>query len=215
MLLQAKTTPTHTPSATYVKSTDAFCQQANIETRDHNVQQRLLADNRRTILVNDYQINAVAAFSAHARVLSRRDYSDGIEAGVSPTDLVLGWGDLSQVSMYRQLQIKHADRWLDYQWQPDQLPLPNQQIIKSIANMHLIPANQDIAEKLAGIRSEQVIALRGLLVNVRRDNDWRWQTSLRRDDIGAGACEIVYVCELKSKASTTTGLDRRNRLTLR
>ena len=38
-----------------------------------------------------------------------------------------------------------------------------------------------------------VIHVNGWLVDIRGPHGFAWNTSLRRDDTGDGACEIVYV----------------------
>jgi len=38
-----------------------------------------------------------------------------------------------------------------------------------------------------------VIALHGRLIEAQRSDGWHWRSSLRRDDTGAGACELVLV----------------------
>jgi len=41
--------------------------------------------------------------------------------------------------------------------------------------------------------------MRGYLVNVTGPNGFNWNTSLRRDDTGNGACELFYVQALETK----------------
>ncbi len=59
--------------------------------------------------------------------------------------------------------------------------------------MHLIPATSDIEDQLEDVRAGHIVRLRGLLVNVSGPNGWTWNTSLTREDSGAGACELFYV----------------------
>ena len=39
----------------------------------------------------------------------------------------------------------------------------------------------------------QVIRLEGFLVDASRPGGWHWNTSMTRNDTGAGACELIYV----------------------
>lgn len=63
----------------------------------------------------------------------------------------------------------------------------------SIANMHLIPANGSVRDAILRARVGHVVSSSGLLVDVRAPSGWSINTSLSRDDTGAGACEVVYV----------------------
>ncbi len=67
-----------------------------------------------------------------------------------------------------------------------------------IANHHLIPASDEVARTLGDVRIGDLVTLRGRLVDLEiRDRSGgvahRSATSLRRDDVGSGACEQLYV----------------------
>ena len=61
------------------------------------------------------------------------------------------------------------------------------------ANMHLIPATQEIARSMGRARKGHIVAMKGYLVHATGANGWHWKSSLTRDDTGAGACELVFV----------------------
>jgi hypothetical protein len=67
-----------------------------------------------------------------------------------------------------------------------------------IANNHLIPANEEVADALARIAIGDLVTLHGKLVDLEiHDAGGRQvfsaRTSLTRDDVGSGACEIIWV----------------------
>ena len=47
--------------------------------------------------------------------------------------------------------------------------------------------------RLRRLRPGQVVTLTGYLVDVRGPGGFRWNTSLRRDDTGDGACELMWI----------------------
>ncbi len=65
------------------------------------------------------------------------------------------------------------------------------------ANMHMIPANSEVRDKLASVRKGHLIMLKGKLVNVTANDGWHWNTSTTRADTGAGACELVWVDQIE------------------
>ena len=148
--------------------------------------------SRATTRIGDFELTPLADFSLDARVLSRADYRLGTESELSPTDLALGWGRMSDSAVIAQLDISQSARFYSYRWS-DEPPIPAREIMGSSANMHLIPADPGVAAAIARVRVGELIALRGHLVEVRREDGWRWRSSLRRDDSGAGACELVLV----------------------
>lgn len=144
---------------------------------------------------DDYAIQPMAEFTLEARVLAREDYWLGREADLSPTDLVLGWGEMADPQVVKQINIRQSGRW--YFWQVESFPIPRRNIETQSANMHLIPANDEVARTLKQIRPGQLVTLQGYLVNVNADDGWRWRSSLTREDTGANACELIYVKQLK------------------
>ncbi|MGO4551637.1 hypothetical protein AB4059_11100 [Lysobacter sp. 2RAF19] len=141
------------------------------------------------------RLQPLAGFSVDARVLSREDYTLGREADLSPTDLALGWGRMREDAVLSQLNIDQSNRWYHYRWQGAP-PIPTREIIRSSANMHMIPANADAARVLSQVRTGDNVRIDGWLVEADAPDGWHWRSSLTREDSGNGACEVVYVCSI-------------------
>jgi hypothetical protein len=138
-----------------------------------------------------YRITPLARFSLEARVLGREDYRFGREADLSPTDLTFGWGRMSDAAVLQHVEIRQSNRF--YYWSVKQFPIPQREIETSSANMHLIPADGAVQRMLDKVRQGQVVRLRGYLVRADAADGWHWVSSLTRDDVGAGACELIWV----------------------
>jgi hypothetical protein len=143
------------------------------------------------ILLEGYTISPLATFELKAKVLSRKNYNLGRESDLSPTDLALGWGRMSDESVLESISISQSGRW--YRWRSNDLPIPRQEIQVSSANMHIIPKNERVKEQLSQIRKGDVVTLSGSLVRVDASDGWSWVSSLTRNDTGDGACEVVLV----------------------
>ncbi|HVR81061.1 MAG TPA: hypothetical protein VHF02_03075 [Luteimonas sp.] len=137
----------------------------------------------------------LAGFSIDARVLSREDYSHGRESELSPTDLVLGWGRMATPGLAERLDVSQSSRWYHYQWSGEP-PLPPAEIARSSANMHLIPADAAVAAALKNVQAGERVRIDGWLVEADAPDGWRWRSSTTREDIGAGACELIYICAI-------------------
>ena len=138
-----------------------------------------------------YEIKALAAFVVEARVLGRENYRFDAGAELAPMDLALGWGPMSDSAVLAQITVRQGSRF--YYWHTATFPIPRRDIETHSANMHLIPASRAVADQLKSVRTGQIVHLGGYLVDVRRDDGWRWRSSLSREDTGAGACELVWV----------------------
>lgn len=144
----------------------------------------------------EYTITPLARYDVEARVLSTSRYWFGRESNLSPLDFVLGWGNMSAPGIYTKLHIRQALRFYGYSWGPEGPPIPQPEIASSSANTHLIPANNFVARKLRAVKEHQIVHLKGFLVGVAAPDGWTWTSSLRRDDEGAGACELLWVEEV-------------------
>ena len=142
-------------------------------------------------MINGYQVTPLAGFSIKARVLATTNYHLGREAELSPVDLALGWGRMSDEAVLKQIDIRQSSRF--YYWHVDQFPIPREEIESHSANMHMIPADARVEKILKSARVGQLVQLRGYLVEAKSADGWRWQSSLTRHDTGNGACELLLV----------------------
>ena len=142
-----------------------------------------------------YQISPLEPFSIEARVLSRKDYSMGRESDLSTTDFALGWEEMSNPDVIAKITISQRGR--AYYWHTEEFPVSRRTIETKSANMHMIAASPQIQRVLDSIPQGAMIALQGQLVEIRSDDNWRWRSSLTRNDTGAGACEVVWVESLR------------------
>lgn len=138
-----------------------------------------------------FLIKPLATFSLSARVLSREHYRHDSGSALSPWDLALGWGPMSDEQYLKDIEISQHGRF--YFWSVQQFPLPREVIETHSANMHMIPADEGVEDVLDGIRVGEVIHLEGILIRAEGPNGWYWQSSLTRADTGAGACEVIFV----------------------
>ncbi len=143
----------------------------------------------------EYRIRPLAAFDVQARVLSRRRYRFSRTARLSPVDLSLGWGQMSDERILEHIDISQGNRW--YYWKSRSMPIPKQQIQRQSANMHMIPANDEVRVALLKARENDVVSFSGYLVHVASSDGFRWTSSTTRDDVGARSCEVVWVNEFE------------------
>ncbi len=141
-----------------------------------------------------YQITPLADFVMKGRILSYKTYSSDREADLSPIDLALGWGPMSKNEVLSKIDISQRSRW--YYWRTDNFPIPRRDIETNSANMHIIPADKSIAGQLKDVKRGQIVHIKGHLVECNQ-NGWKWKSSLSREDTGGGACEVIYVTNLK------------------
>lgn len=142
--------------------------------------------------VKDYEIQPLAHFRIKARVLSRKRYRFDDVAGLSPIDLALGWQGMSDSGVLEHFHISQHSRWYEYIYDA-QCPLPAGEIATQSANMHCLPASEDVLTDLKNLRRNSFVDLEGYLVEVRHPGRPPWRSSLVRDDEGNGACEIFWI----------------------
>ncbi|HEX9081415.1 MAG TPA: hypothetical protein VF768_03995 [Holophagaceae bacterium] len=139
----------------------------------------------------DHTLTPLARFEIRARVLGAERYRFDRAAQLSPVDLALGWGPMSDTRVLDALTIRQGERW--YFWHAAQLPVPPAEIASHSANMHMIPATEWVAHRLNRARPGQIVHLEGQLVRADGPDNWHWVSSLSRTDTGDGSCEVVWV----------------------
>jgi hypothetical protein len=156
---------------------------------DDPLQQDLVEAPARELL--GHRLQPRATFVVNARVLSAERYRWDAGARLAPVDLALGWGPMSDSAMLERFEVTQSARFYTLYPQDDAADLGA--ALRHSANMHLIPADEAVRLKLGSAREGHVVSLRGQLVDAVRPDGFTWRTSLRRDDTGAGACELFLV----------------------
>ncbi|MEZ5463875.1 MAG: hypothetical protein R3F22_01350 [Lysobacteraceae bacterium] len=141
----------------------------------------------------EFSITPLAEFALRARVLGTTRYRFDDGARLSPLDLALGWGRMSDPAVYSRLSISQSGRWYHYSWGPNGPPIPPREIIRNSANMHLVPADDAVEAAMMRANAGDVVALHGQLIRADGDNGWHWSSSMTRNDSGAGSCELIWV----------------------
>ncbi|HMA63522.1 MAG TPA: hypothetical protein VKP78_12785 [bacterium] len=144
-----------------------------------------------TFQKDEFTIIPLASFEIKGKILSKKRYRLGKESDLSPFDLALGWGKMSDESVLEKIKIWQSGRW--YRWKTKKYPIPRREIEKNSANMHIVPANKDIKRKVKGADEWDIIELKGYLIKVIAEDDWIWKSSLTRNDTGDNACELIWV----------------------
>lgn len=144
---------------------------------------------------DDYKITPLADFHLKARVLHLEWYHLDRESDLAPVDLALGWGEMSDQANLDQIDISQGNRW--YHWSTKHFPVSRRIIETKSANMHIIPASDEINDRLDNVIKGDIIELTGYLVFIKGKDGWKWKSSLSRGDTGGGACEVVWVNDFK------------------
>ncbi len=142
--------------------------------------------------VDGYQIKELEGYKGEFRILGREEYSSGREAIFSPVDFAVGWGVMADPKVYSKISVRQSNRW--YYWQVDTFFIPQREIETHSANMHIIPANAQVANALKQVKAGDLVYLQGALLEITsNDGQWKWRSSLSREDTGSGACEVMRI----------------------
>ena len=139
-------------------------------------------------------IRPLATYEISARLLHRERYRwDGV-SDISPVDFGVGWHRMSDQSVIDGYRFSNSGRYLTFQCAntPDSVIDP-----ASTANMHMLPANEEIRSRLLDLNVGEIFFASGYLVCVDRAGMNPWSSSLSREDTGMGACEIMWINEIR------------------
>lgn len=138
-----------------------------------------------------YDFHALARYHIRARVLSTDRYYLDPSSAVSPLDLAVGWGPMSDSRALDGISISQRGRF--FWWNNWKGELSSSTIVTHAANMHMIPASWGVRFDLMRVGRDDVVVLDGYLVQVTGPHGFHWRSSLVRDDTGDGACEVMWV----------------------
>lgn len=162
----------------------------SLNVRNDPLQNNLKA--ARMLNKDNFTISKHAEFQLQAVVLSKKSYGYDEGSALSPVDLALGWGPMSNGAVINKITFSQSNRFYYYRYRLPP-PIPKRSIRENSANMHMIPANDNVAAILDRVKTGDLISLSGYLVDVRRDDGWHWTSSRTRKDQGNGACELIWV----------------------
>ncbi|HTO04923.1 MAG TPA: hypothetical protein VL069_14525 [Opitutus sp.] len=145
-----------------------------------------------------YTITPLARYDITAVVLSRSRYRNDADAKLAPVDLALGWGPMSVSGVINNLNISQSGRWYEYSWSDDP-PLDPAQITRHSANTHCLPATAEVKQRLLAVKRHELVSLQGYLVEVSKPDGYRWRSSLSRDDMRGGSCEVMWITAVSSR----------------
>jgi hypothetical protein len=147
--------------------------------------------------IGEFVLQPQASYDIEARVLSTEKYHVGTDAQLSPIDFAVGWGPMSDSAVLKHFRVSQGGRFFTIY--PDEQAIDLHTALGGAANMHMIPATARVRNQLEHTRIGSVVRVRGQLVNISGPNGYTWNTSLTREDTGAGACEVFYVESIETR----------------
>ncbi|WP_420714378.1 hypothetical protein [Acinetobacter sp. MD2] len=135
-------------------------------------------------------IEVLKPYQGEFRILAAKTYQYDAQAKFSPIDYAVTKGLFTDPNIARQIDVRQYDRFLN--WKMKTLPVPAQQAVAMVSNMHIIPANPDIALQIQQVKRGDLVRLKGDLVEVK-DHNLVWRSALNDYNIGDGACKLFRV----------------------
>lgn len=151
-------------------------------------------------------ISFIASYDIQGRVVDVQNYFEyTTQNKLSPRDIGIVWGNLVKDSYNEKITWSSSgNRFLNWHvndgaWLSS---IGGRSYINlHFSNNHLIPSNDDIKLLIKKIKKDDFIQIKGYLVNVNYTTDnggyVYWNSSTSRSDTGNGACEVIYVTDIK------------------
>ncbi len=148
----------------------------------------------------DFVAYPQAYYKVAAVIKGRENYYFDSGAKLAPVDLALAWGMLSMPE-YDKWMVCHQNSRRYYFYAKANSALNKELVYPNSANTHIIPASVNILRAINTLDRGDKIELEGYLVNIlhveKNGRRYEWNSSLSRDDVGDGACELMYVKRIK------------------
>lgn len=145
----------------------------------------------------------VARYTIVAHVMAVERYRWGELAEAVPADYALAWGPAAVAEVMTKISVRQSGRW--YYWRVkdrDEMPPISMSALNSnMANVHVLPADEQVAQALKQAKPGTSLRASGYLVNLKSASEGSMLSSLIRGDSGAGSCEIFYVEQVEVVAA--------------
>ncbi len=145
-----------------------------------------------------YKFTVKAAYQVSGVLVSKHNYPHGAMSKLAPYDYAIAWG--KTLDWLPHLKFSQASRYCFFKYKLSS-PVDRSYVDKHASNNHLIPATPNLRKAFRTAKKNDLVRVDGYLVNVDETRKGKkiptWTTSTKRDDIGMGACEIIYVTRLQ------------------
>ncbi|TCM69158.1 hypothetical protein EC844_103103 [Acinetobacter calcoaceticus] len=141
-------------------------------------------------VLKNQRISTLEPFQGEFRILGSKEYANDEQAKFSPIDFAVTRGMFTEPEIARQISINQYDRFLN--WKMARPPIEPRLATELVNNMHIIPANPEVAKQIKQVKRGDLIRLQGDLVQIN-DRDLVWKSALDWKGIGDGACRLIRV----------------------
>lgn len=146
----------------------------------------------------NYTLTPLAEYQVEGVVLSKAGNNDEL-SDVSPIDLVLGWGTMSDPQVIPTAHFQQAHRGFRVTF--DQLPpdTPWSSLMNQFANFSVIFADAAAARQIAGVPVGKTVILKGKLVQVQLPNGLVWKSGTEAAGVTGGETRLIWVEQVTVK----------------
>ncbi len=160
-----------------------------------------------TMQVNNstVRVDYISTYEVSGRVVAKATYTGNtVSKKMAKRDIALVWGKLATDEYLNKIRWSAPGNRFVY-WRTKDMDwfranTNDAEITSMYSNNHLITIDKDMIKIIASIKKDDYIKIKGYLVNLywEENNENRnWFSSTTRTDDGDGACEVIYVTEIK------------------
>ena len=152
-----------------------------------------------TLGSENFSFAVKARYKLNGIIVSTHRYSRGFLCNLAPYDYAVCWGD--KINQYLpHLKFSQVSRFCLYKYKDPAL-VDVDYVQKHMSNNHMIPSTAGIRKALGLAGKRDVVSIEGYLVYVtatdKKHRTAQWNSSTSRNDTGNGACEVIYVTQLR------------------
>ncbi len=146
-------------------------------------------------MIQGWTMTPLASYKVEARVLAAKQYGWDSQSTLSPTDVVLGWQELSDSATLQDFKISQRDRWFFIETTSSKMSIDS--VMTKVANTHLVAGSPEIERVLKKLKTGHLVEISGSLIEAQSSKGQQWRSSLTRNDTGNNSCELLYVDSIK------------------
>lgn len=151
------------------------------------------------------RVDYVAYYEVSGKVVAKVSYMpDSVSNMAAQSDVALVWGKLATDEYLKKFTFNAPGNRFVYWKTTDmnwyRMHTSDREVKQMYSNNHLVTTNQELISKIKKIKKNDYVRIKGYLANlywIENNSNRNWISSTRRDDDGDGACEVIYVTDIK------------------
>lgn len=150
----------------------------------------------KSVLYKEVEIIPIRKISAQVRIIKKEAYYFDSRSKLSPLDLLIGWGELSDERNLDNIRFHLSKRYFNYTTIKPTIQLDK--ILEQISLWHIVPSSELVEEEIKKLREGNIVQLEGYIVDIESKVGIEWKSEIKKLNNSQLPNTIVFVTKINT-----------------